>query len=113
MNTFKTLIKGYTCSRTHLPNGQTTFKCTCPAWEEALKRGVPCKHILSALFTNCNVATWEAMRRSFANQFHMSNGNAEIILGKGLRTNDKKVLAWVNSYQKASNPPREFMMGQI
>ncbi len=113
MNTFKTKIKTYTCSRTHHPNGIVTFKCSCPAWSEALNRKVPCKHILSLLFCDGNVKKWEDMRKSFANQFTMSLGASEVILGKGLRNKDQRVLNWVAGYNKAMNPPRQFMMGEI
>jgi hypothetical protein len=106
-------IKDYTCTRTLLPNGVTTFKCTCPAWEEALKRGVPCKHILAVLFTQSDVSKWESMRLSFAKQYSMSNGKAEMILGRGLRCRDQAVLNWVAGYHKGINPPRQFMMGEI
>jgi hypothetical protein len=107
-------IKEYTCSRT-LRNNSATYHCTCPAWDMALQRGVPCKHILSILFTGCDVSKWENIRSTFAKQFSMSNSKAEMILGKGLRYNEPAVMEWYVEYQRSQikNIPREFSLGQI
>jgi hypothetical protein len=107
-------IKDYTCTRT-LMNGNATYSCTCPAWSSALQRGVPCKHILSILFTGCDVAKWEHIRMTFAKQFNMNNSKAEVILGKGLRYNEPAVLEWYVEYQRSQikEIPKEFAIGQI
>jgi hypothetical protein len=108
-------IKEYTCSRTLQSNGTATYHCTCPAWEMALTRGVPCKHILSILFTGCDVSKWENIRSTFAKQFSMNNSKAEMILGKGLRYNEPAVMEWYVEYQRSQikNIPKEFSLGEI
>lgn len=91
-NTIK--IKNYTCSCTSYPDGKTTFHCTCPAWGSAKKRGVPCKHILSGLFTRCDVAKWEEARKRFAKDFGKNQNDAEMILAIGLRKLNPQIDAW-------------------
>lgn len=108
-------IKDYTCTRTVSSNGNATYLCTCPAWDMAMKRGVPCKHILSILFTGCDVTKWETIRTAFAKQFNMLPSKAEVLLGKGLRYNEPSVIEWYADYQKSQikNIPKEFVIGDI
>jgi hypothetical protein len=91
-------IKDYTCTRTLIPNGTTTYHCTCPAWVSAKKRGVPCKHILSSLFTNCDVAKWEEARKRFAKESGKNQNDAEMFLAIGLRMANPKVCDWFTGF---------------
>jgi hypothetical protein len=108
-------IKDYTCTRTLNHNGSVSYKCTCPAWDMAMKRGVPCKHILSILFTGCDVSKWETIRKAFSTQYNMLPSKAEMILGKGLRYNEPSVMEWYVEYQRSQiqTIPKEFAIGQI
>jgi len=91
-----TKVKSYTVKIYADENNRNYFNCNCIYQKtHCIARGVPCKHILSIIFTKGDCAKWESIRQEYAQYANLKNvSDAEIPLAKGLKENDPKITKW-------------------
>jgi uncharacterized Zn finger protein len=93
---FTKQVKTYIVKCFQDENGQQFFNCNCIHFKTScLKRGVPCKHTLSVLFTQGDCLKWEKLRSKYAKSKGLkSEVEAEMILGIALRQNEQTTTQW-------------------
>jgi hypothetical protein len=70
---FTAHVDNQTCTKTVFENGQENFSCDCSGWQNAMKEGIPCKHICALLFTDGNSKKWEYLVLKYARDYRISS----------------------------------------